>query len=256
MTNPLAEPARVAFAGDWHMNTNWATSAIDYAAERDVDTIVHVGDFGYTFDDRYLDDLEDALRSPITAYGEMPPLHLLFIDGNHECFPKLHEFPMQENGLRKLRDHIHHLPRGFRWEWRDVKYLALGGAHSVDQKWRMPYVSWWPEEVISFADAIETMNDGLTDVLISHDCPAGVPKLDERLALNLGNFPEDELDKAAAHQRLLRSVVEEVKPKRIIHGHYHWRYDDVADFGYGPVEVSGLSFDDRKLEDNLLIVDL
>ncbi len=42
--DPLAEPSRIAFAGDWHENASWAASAIAYAKDHGADVIVHLGD--------------------------------------------------------------------------------------------------------------------------------------------------------------------------------------------------------------------
>jgi len=77
VTEPLATPARIGFAGDWHMNAAWAVAAIRHAAERRADVIVHVGDFGYTFDGRFVRRLDAAawrVLSQATARGLNAPL--------------------------------------------------------------------------------------------------------------------------------------------------------------------------------------
>jgi hypothetical protein len=121
--DPLATPARVAFAGDWHANTRWSIAAIAYAADHGADVIVHLGDFGYEFRSAFVSGLDRAL----TRAG----LRLLFVDGNHENFPTLLRYPVSGNGLRQLSGRIWHLPRGYRgsgwasggWPGRS----ALGG---------------------------------------------------------------------------------------------------------------------------------
>lgn len=246
MIDPLAEPTCVAFAGDWHMNTPWATRAVEYSLNRRADVIIHVGDFGYTFDESYLQAIDE----------ELDGVPLLFVDGNHENFDKLYHYPLESNGLRRLGENIYHLPRGFRWEWRGTRYLALGGAHSVDRRWRTPNLSWWPEEVINTREARAVIADGKTDVLISHDCPTGVPALDARLRPNVHGFPQEEINRAEAHRELLREVVEEVQPGSIWHGHYHWRYRDAGRFDYAVAEVNGLDCDGTSMEDNIAIVNL
>ena len=156
----------IAFAGDWHMNARWVPTAVRHAAEQGADVIVHLGDFGYTFRAEFLQSLQRAL--------DEAGLVLLFIDGNHENFAALLSLPVGANGLRRLTDRIWHLPRGFRWTWGGVRFLALGGAHSVDQPWRRLGTSWWPEEVLSEQDVAAAVAGGPADVLVSHDCPAGV----------------------------------------------------------------------------------
>jgi predicted phosphodiesterase len=91
--DPLATPARVAFAGDWHANTRWAVAAVTFAAERGADVIVQLGDFGYEYRAAFLDGLERALSRT--------GLRLLFVDGNHEDFPTLLRYPVRRNGCRQ-----------------------------------------------------------------------------------------------------------------------------------------------------------
>lgn len=244
--DPLATPARIAFAGDWHANTAWAVAAVEHATERGAEVIVHLGDFGYDFRAEFVGGVDRALRK-----AGVP---LLFVDGNHEDFPTLLRYPVHGNGLRRLTDHLWHLPRGLRWQWSGVRLMALGGAHSVDRLWRTAGVSWWREETITAGEAARATAGGPVDVLVCHDCPAGVdiPGLAESAHL----WPPEELALADEHRTLLRSVVDAVRPSEIWHGHYHRRYRAAADLGHGPVLVQGLDCDGTNIEDNVVLVDL
>jgi hypothetical protein len=244
--DPLATPARVAFAGDWHANTRWAVAAVTFAAERGADVIVQLGDFGYEYRAAFLDGLERALSRT--------GLRLLFVDGNHEDFPTLLRYPVRRNGLRQLTSRVWHLPRGFRWVWGGVRWLALGGAHSVDRPWREPGTSWWREETVTDADMSHALAGGPADVMVSHDCPSGVaiPGLAESAHL----WPAEELVAAEAHRGRLRTVVDAVQPRGIWHGHFHRQYATIADLGYGPVAVRGLDCDGSTLEGNIEVVEL
>jgi Icc-related predicted phosphoesterase len=244
MKDPLATPNRIAFAGDWHANIHWALSAIKYAAEQGADVIVHLGDFGYRYNAEFLRRVSKEL-----AYRG---LHILFVDGNHEDFPILLRYRVHENGLRKLTNQIYHLPRGFRWQWDGITFLALGGAYSVDRKWRVPGTSWWKEEELTPEDVQHAIDGGPVDIFVSHDCPTGVPIPD----LNDDAFPFIELVRAEEHRTLVRQVVDEVCPRRIFHGHYHRDYQVTVDLGYGPVVVTGLDCDGLALARNVQVVDL
>lgn len=244
LTDPLAEPNRVAFAGDWHMNASWAASAIHHAKEHGADVLLHLGDFGYTYSANFLREVSEALI--------WTGLNLLFVDGNHEAFPRLLRYPTRADGLRQVTDTIWHLPRGHRWTWAGVRFLALGGAHSVDRPWRQPGVSWWPEEAITPEQAAAAAEGGLADVLVSHDCPAGV----DIPGLNSDAFPPLEILRAEEHRQVLRGVVDAVQPRAIWHGHYHVRYRADVDLGYGPVRVTGLDCDGTTLDRNIELVDL
>lgn len=246
-TDPLTTPEKIAFAGDWHANMSWARTAIEYAADQGAEVLVHTGDFGYTFNPRFV--------TSVSVTAAMWNLPVLFVDGNHENFPWLLRQRVGENGLRQLAPMLWHIPRGFRWTWGGVRFLGLGGAHSVDGIWRRKSGDlWFKEECITTAQAYEVSAAGETDVLISHDCPAGVdiPGLDDDAHL----FPQIEIMLANEHQQLLRGVVDAVRPALIWHGHYHRRYTAGPDLGWGRIAVNGLHCDGSSMEENVDVVEL
>ncbi len=240
--NPLSDPPeRVAVVGDWHANGAYARDSIAYARALGADIILHTGDFGYTYRSAFLRTVSDAL----SEHG----LDLGFVDGNHESFPRLYSYPVREDGLRVLAPGIYHLPRGFRWQWNGLRLLALGGAHSVDRPLRRPHISWWPEETLTAGDVVRAVRGGPVDVMITHDCPAGVdiPGLSPHL------FAAAEIARAERHRQLLAEVVTDVQPYRLVHGHYHVSYDTVTDLGYGPLHVTGLDCDGSDLGANVRV---
>lgn len=246
--DPLRLPEIVAFAGDWHGNGNFGERAIYHCAEQGVDTIIHCGDFGYHFSAKYLRGLQTAL--------DVTGIVLLFVDGNHENFPKLYQYPIKKNGLRRLAPNIWHLPRGFRWSWHGVDFLACGGAYSVDRQWRILGTSWWPEEQITDADIAKCGTDPV-DVMVTHDCPRGVviPGIDDR-PLNEAPFPFDALLHAAEHRERLTEIVNAVRPAHLWHGHYHTLYQRTALTQYGELHVTGLDCDGGKLSRNIHVINM
>ncbi len=242
------EPNRIALAGDWHMNTDYACRAIRYAADQGAEAVVHLGDYGFTFDAGFVRALERQLKAV--------KLPLLFVDGNHEDFDYLLSRPVGADGLRRISGHVAHLPRGFRWEWAGVRFLAMGGAHSVDRPWRTSGVSWWPEETITVRQAEDAAEAGPADVLIAHDCPAGVviPGIDDRTGPP--PFPAAEIARSQEHRELLRALTDVVQPSVVWHGHYHVQYRQTVDLGYGPVVVNGLDCDGSDLAANVAVVDV
>jgi Icc-related predicted phosphoesterase len=243
-TSPLTEPERIAFAGDWHGNTLWGVACVEHAAERGVEAIVHVGDFGYDYSARFVGGLTNALNRA--------GIPLLFVDGNHEDHPLLGSYPIRGNMLREVSEMIWHIPRGMRWQWAGLEFLGCGGAHSVDRRWREPGTSWWKEEAITGGDVARCVEGGPADVLVSHDCPTGVPIP----GLGGGGFPAEEIALAEEHRGVLRRIVDRVRPRLIVHGHYHRNYRAEVDLGYGRVSVAGLGMDGTDFDDNLWIVDL
>ncbi len=224
-------PAQVAFAGDWEAEISWADISVERAAEVGADVIVQLGDFGHRFTRRYLEVVDDACRRT--------GVPVLFVDGNHEDHQWLARQPLVASGARQIASMVYHLPRGFRWSWYGIRFLALGGAHSVDRPTRLRSGQLWqPEERITVTDAALAVRGGAVDVLVSHDCPSGV----DIPGLGTGRpmFHPDEIAQSNLNRRLLATIVEEVRPAAVWHGHYHRRYRTTADFGYGPVTVNGL----------------
>ena len=238
-------PRRLAFAGDWHANTQWATRMIRHSADEGAQAILHLGDFGMRFMRSYVQDVNKALRDT--------GLSLYFVDGNHEDFPKLRSFPLLGDGTRQLASHLFHLPRGYRFTIDGVGFLACGGGVSVDKHRRAEGQSWWPEEQISAADIGTCENGGRTHVLLAHDCPAGVeiPHLDKTSPM----FPAAAIRESEIHRSKLLAIASATRPAVIFHGHYHRAYTARVNLGWGPVRVQGLDCDASERHDNVAVYD-
>jgi hypothetical protein len=227
-------PERIGVAGDWHGNTPWAVKAVQkmagfLPAPR---IIVHLGDFGIwpgPSGASYLAQLNDALASVAAE--------LWFVDGNHEDFTQLRP---DSSDRYQLTERIWHLPRGYRWVWQDRTWLALGGAVSLDRARRTEGRDWWPAEEITVRQAGAAITAGRADVMVTHECPAGISH----------DFPPppswwaaSDLRRSDAHRALMREVVLGVRPGWLMHGHLHIGYQREVDLGAGPVQVTGLDCD-------------
>lgn len=215
----LNEPTEtVIFAGDWHGSIPQGYRGILTAVKEGSNTVVQLGDFGIWPGQggvNYLDRLELELRlNRVTLY---------FVDGNHEDFTQLYEYPLRQDGLRQVRPHIMHLPRGHRWTWHGVSFLALGGAHSVDRPMRTPYASWWPEERITDDDVMRASQGGPVDIMVCHDSPASATNrvVDTHVGRESPHWPDAELAASAQSREQLQRVVDAVTPLVLFHGHYH-----------------------------------
>lgn len=234
-----------AVIADWHANTHWAQHILNELAYRDISVIIHLGDYGYDFDEYYLQTQNDIL--------EKYDMLLMFIDGNHEHFDYLETIPIAEDGTRKITDRIWHLPRGFRWEWDEIKFLGLGGSISIDKKQRIPGFSWWEQEAITAVDVRKAINGGKADVVLTHDVPEGV----DISRLIYGWLPEDIQREADLQRAYLREVAEHVQPTHWYHGHYHRRHRAELTLENGnKCEVTGLDCDGSSFYENVEIIDL
>lgn len=252
--DPLTEPVAVTFAGDWHGVPLLAELALLSAADHGSQTVIQVGDFGLRDGhpgERYLDLLEQVC---VTR-----ELRLLVVPGNHENYDLLDAAPRTPSGLLVLRPHIHAFPRGYRWTWAGVRFLAMGGAVSIDKDELLPGRTWWPAEAVTADQVAAAAADGPADVLLTHDCPAGanIPGVGtgfEPLPDSATTRWRTILTEANAHRRLLRELVDAVQPTAVVHGHYHCRYTTTLRLRSGKqVTVTGLDREARP-QDNVVHV--
>jgi hypothetical protein len=236
-----AMPHRIVVAGDWHGNRWWALNVIRrlpqlLASERRR-IILHLGDFGiWPGDDgrRYL-----RLVSSVLAEQDA---ELWFVDGNHEDFSQLESLGcgMLPDGRVPVLPRIYHLPRGHRWTWHGRRWLACGGGVSLDRACRREGSDWWPREEITDAQERALIGAGVADVMVCHDCPAAV----------VHNFPRPpaewspaDLRRNDAHRARLQRITDAVRPRYLLHGHLHRAYQRDCNFGFGPVQITGLAAD-------------
>lgn len=242
----LVTPSRIAIAGDWHADAQYAVEAIRHAKRRNASVLLHLGDFGYDFTEPYLSALDAALAACGMVLG--------FVDGNHENFDRLLQWPIADDGLRHLRERIVHLPRGFRWQWGGTRCLAVGGAFSIDRFLRIPHRSWWPQEAITPSQAAPICAAGRCDAMFCHDCPSGVvvPWADR----DRYGCPSDELHHSEQHRVLLRTIVDAAQPSRLWHGHFHHRYRASLDGGTYRTVIDGLGRNGDPIDNNMVVVNL
>lgn len=243
------DASKIAIFGDWHGNLTFAVTALHqlYMTERP-DLYLHVGDFGFWPVDNeeawmpeYLPGLERLLEAQDRT--------LLFIDGNHEHFTWLHSLPVDDDGLRKISDHIYHLPRGEAIMAGGKKIVGLGGACSIDRGLRTKDYSWFDEELITTEDLQKTLSNRQTDILLTHEAP---------MLNTSGGTGSYELDQLTAKQRsFVAEAAVGLEAKLLVHGHHHRAYID----DYRGTQVIGLGCDDmeltlRSVELNHVLVEL
>ena len=247
----MSDPERIVVAGDWHGNEQWAVGVIEQLPRllpgEGRRIVLHVGDFGVwpgLAGSLYLRAVKLALAA-VNA-------ELWFVDGNHEDHDQLDALARdctREDGRVHVVNGVHHLPRGHRWEWHGRTWLALGGATSVDSPARRQGFDWWPQEAIGQGDYFRATEPGTADVMVTHDCPAGVP-------LDLPKPPSWwAMEDAYRHRLLLGAVVSTVQPSWLVHGHYHLEHDTTIDTSFGPLRVTGLDRDGA-LRGNFRVLDV
>jgi hypothetical protein len=151
-------------------------------------------------------------------------------------------YPSDAAGRRPVRPHITHVPRGYRWTWAGRTLLACGGASSVDVMYRTPWLSWWPQEAITFAEVEACVAGGRVDVLFSHDI-----NLDVQIegAFDLDDLPLAVRNAVYGNRLALHRIVDVVRPSLQVHGHWHIPKDQLLQrtSDNQPVRVISLNCD-------------
>lgn len=150
------------------------------------------------------------------------PWTTLFVDGNHENFNLLNEFPIENKfggKVHKINDSIYHLIRGQVFTIGGLKFFTFGGASSIDKENRIRNITWWEQEMPSFKE----MNEGLdnleqhnnkVDYIITHTCSTDTLNVIGKLYEFMPK-PKDNLND------YLSEIEKKVKYKHWYFGHFH-----------------------------------
>lgn len=198
------------------------------------DYIIICGDFGgvWTFEE------ESRREKEALDWLNNKNFTTLFVDGNHENYTRLYNYPIEEwkgGKVHKIRDSILHLMRGEIFNIDNKKIFAFGGARSHDIQdgilnldeeekiyeyrkrgayFRIRDFSWWDlelptkQEMENGIKNLEKINYKV-DYIISHCCPTNVQ------ALINSAYKRDILTD------YLQQISEKCTFKRWYFGHYH-----------------------------------
>lgn len=191
------------------------------------DTLMICGDFGYIFrgdedEDKFLDYIEKEANFDI-----------IFVDGNHENFPKIYSYPIEQwnNGkVHRIRNNIRHLMRGEIYTINSKTFFVFGGGYSIDKERRLDYEKvygrkiWWEEEFPTKQE-IDNAYKNLekynwkVNYIITHSAPTNVlPMVSEFFISSL----KADID-------IVNSTLEDIRQKTDFDhwyfGHYHGNKD-------------------------------
>jgi predicted phosphodiesterase len=230
---------KILLAGDTHGDISHCQYLVLKALTNECDRVFILGDFGYWEHQkagvRFLDQLNEY------ASGLDVPVY--FLDGNHDKTSLLMDRYgdlRDEEGFVIVRPHVLYAPRGHRWTWDNgVRFIALGGAYSVDKDWRLqqeelypdewpPESLWFPEEEMSDEDMDHFLEDRTqVDVMLAHDKPrSSSPKWNRK-----------DLLECLPNQDRMQRAMRALRPKAYFHGHLHYFYTDEVWYGHdGPTQ--------------------
>lgn len=133
---------KVLFVGDTHCNSSVWPQVADVAVGHGCELIWQVGDFGYQFPEVYIRAVQTA--------ADTASVPVMWIRGNHDNRDTIRTLSAgQQAGPVALwptvAPDVLYVPDGTVVDFAGVRVLGVGGAVSIDQDRRVPYVSWWPD---------------------------------------------------------------------------------------------------------------
>lgn len=195
----------IYLTGDTHSKVErlavWSfTEQKDFSGNKEDNYVIILGDFGLIWDKKE----ESSYENYWLNWLEEKPFTTLFLDGNHENFNRINEYPIHEwkgGKIHQIRPHIMHLMRGQVFTIEDKKFFTFGGASSHDIKdgildpeefnsaidfrkiikqwdreckmYRIKNSSWWEQELPTKEEMAEgrinlEANNNKVDYILSH----------------------------------------------------------------------------------------
>ena len=186
------------------------------------DIVIVTGDFGYVMRGER-NNLPEKNKLDALA---RKPYTILFCDGNHEGFDYLEQYTEEVRygaPVRRIRNNIFWLQRGYVYTIEGKTFFVMGGAYSIDKAFRMRYQEicgekiWFEKELPSpeeYRRAIQNLeaNNNTVDYVITHTAPRSIiPRI-------IHTCPDD-------HDRELTGfldwVYHEISSVRWFFGHFH-----------------------------------
>ena len=141
------------------------------------DYVIVLGDFGLLWK-------KDRTYEYWKKWLEEKTFTVLWLDGNHCNFDWIDSLPVTtwHNGkVHQISENIIHLMRGQVFEIENNSIFVCGGATSYDKEMRVPHISWWPQEDISYKEADEALKNlenigNKVDYVLSHTCPESIAR--------------------------------------------------------------------------------
>lgn len=177
----------------------------------DIDRLIQVGDFGYAWPGtKPFTFLKTFMDKQLRAKASSLPFH--WLDGNHENHNQLDA----DGGA--WQPGMIYQARGSICELGDKRAMFFGGASSIDASMRIPEVSWWRQECITYGQTLAALEkDGPIDIMFSHEFP---------LAFPYGSYKKEF---GRADKQALDALRQKFKPKFWVFGHHH-------EYQYGETE--------------------
>ena len=230
----------IYITGDCHRNFERFNRSI-FPEQQEMtkeDYVIVCGDFGGVWNK----GKEDKEETMLLDWLDCKSFTTLFVDGNHENFDRLYDYPVENwhgGKVHKIRPSVIHLMRGQVFDIDDRSIFTFGGASShdidggilepddpdykkkkkeLDQGWlpyRINHVSWWEQELPSEEEMEEgrknlELHHNTVDFIVTHCCSSSTQ------AMLGGSLYKPDMETA-----YLEEIKQNTKFKKWFFGHYH-----------------------------------
>lgn len=163
----------ILITGDTHGDGLFAR--FKQAKELGCKTLIVCGDFGYIWSDLVRNKCNLSIIEKIG-------IKILFLDGNHENFDVLEQYPiskMYSGDVQVISENIIHLLRGQVYNISNKKIFIMGGANSTDKLLRVEGRSWWEQELPNQDERDNAVFNlqkvcNKVDIVLTHTAPSSV----------------------------------------------------------------------------------
>ena len=230
----------IYITGDCHRNFERFNRSI-FPEQQEMtkeDYVIVCGDFGGVWNK----GKENKEETMLLNWLDCKSFTTLFVDGNHENFDRLYDYPVENwhgGKVHKIRPSVIHLMRGQVFDIDDRSIFSFGGASShdidggilepedpdykkkkkeLDQGWlpyRINHVSWWEQELPSEEEMEEgrknlELHHNTVDFIVTHCCSSSTQ------AMLGGSLYKPDMETA-----YLEEIKQNTKFKKWFFGHYH-----------------------------------
>lgn len=194
-----------------HIRLEWLRLQLNQLSLKESDYLIILGDAGMIW--------SQTEHLEVRAYYEGLPCKTLFLDGNHENFDLIYEYPVKEfcGGLvHQISDKLFHLMRGEIYCIDGKTFFVFGGGFSVKKLTNASSVYVWEQEMPienEYSNGIQNLkkNAFTVDYVFTHVAPTGIAE----------NIGAKLLSEEKILNDYLQNISEKLNFKKWYFGHHH-----------------------------------
>ena len=183
------------------------------------DYVIILGDFGVIWN-----GFRDHREERLTKWFDDKPFTTLFVGGNHENWDRLNQLETTEfmgGKVGVVSNSIFHLRNGEIYRLNGNTFFVFGGADSYDKQYRKEGISWWKNEIPSYADVENGLSNlektqFTVDYILAHTVP--IRMLPAILQGAFGSGDRDAIDPTC---KMLEEFVSRTAFREYYCGHWH-----------------------------------